>query len=689
MTPSEEQIRAPLQPTDWAVVAVILGCGMGFLAPGLAHPFMQSWDESVHQTVARGLYSTFFTPHLYGDPLQPTKPGDWMHGSIWLHKPTGPFWLGAIMLHVMGITPAALRSVSLLADLAAGLAIFFLGRPVVGRWISGGSAIVYLALPWLWTMTQGYQFGDVTDCTLAGAIALAMALLLRAVDRNSVVWAGAAGAAVGAAFLCKSGLGLTPLGVAMALAILRVLRLCAGPSWEAVFWMFFAAAVVAAPWNIYCASAFPAEFHAELGHTLGHLSNPGPDHAMWVRPLDTIVNEWNQLTFAPFPVALPTLAWICCVLRAFVRREPRVVALALWMTATWGVLSAASVKVPAVAWGVGPGVVLALGLLVDGARRSWPVALAACATFLTPWAIDHFPAVSHWRQHLPSILRQTRERPGLFEGLLLASAGALAGAGVALVLRRFQRADAVAGNLRRFGVLVSAVGVAVWSLSGARARAEVAGDAPGLVNAAKDIGLALGRVLPSNAVLDLRLDHGPNHSFADLEMMFFSGHMAYMNMNTQTLSTAEKKGYHRYLVSAVSEPFAPVEGLPPTCWWRAYDAARPSPLGPVPPGVDLLNAHADNVTIIGVASARDDAEHDTYALFARASPSLRSGPAVGFVLNSGKRVPSAGGELITHPGADLAKGWFIIPALGPHRTDVRAVTIGSREIPLPVAARAL
>ena len=58
-----------------------------------------------------GTFESFFTPHIYRDPLFPQPLGNWWAAHIWLHKPTGPFWLAAILMHVVGVTPLALRLV--------------------------------------------------------------------------------------------------------------------------------------------------------------------------------------------------------------------------------------------------------------------------------------------------------------------------------------------------------------------------------------------------------------------------------------------------------------------------------------------------------------------------------------------------------------------------------------------------
>ncbi|WP_223644203.1 hypothetical protein [Corallococcus sp. EGB] len=131
---------------DGLLAVALVVWGLAQLAPQLGHPAIFNWDEAIHQAAARGTHDTFFTPHIYKDPLYPS---DIRHGwaaHVWMHKPTGPFWFGVLMMYVVGVTPLALRLASLCG---------------------------HLALPFGWQLVQGRFFGDVTDCTLAGCNAVA------------------------------------------------------------------------------------------------------------------------------------------------------------------------------------------------------------------------------------------------------------------------------------------------------------------------------------------------------------------------------------------------------------------------------------------------------------------------------------------------------------------------------------
>src|SRR5215472_14993970 len=149
---------------DLPWLLVIMAAGLMRLAPGLAHPSIASWDESAHQAVTRGIRDTGL-PVIYKDPLLPIAPSDWLNAGVFLHKPILPFWLGALLMRITGVTPLALRIVSLCASLLAACVLFLLARRSLGRLLALVLAVAYLTLPFHWRLVQGYQFGDVTDCS--------------------------------------------------------------------------------------------------------------------------------------------------------------------------------------------------------------------------------------------------------------------------------------------------------------------------------------------------------------------------------------------------------------------------------------------------------------------------------------------------------------------------------------------
>ncbi|RKH49568.1 phospholipid carrier-dependent glycosyltransferase [Corallococcus sp. AB050B] len=667
---SEDSFRTKL---DALLVVALLLWGLAQLAPHLAHPAIYNWDEAMHQAAARGTHDTFFTPHIYKDPLYPSDIRHWWAANVWMHKPTGPFWFGALMMHVVGVTPLALRLASLLGHLAAGAAIYLIARRPAGRLWATLGAMGFLALPFGWQLVQGRFFGDVTDCTLAGCNALAVALLFHATREDSWRWGLAAGAVVGLGFLCKTGLALTPLGVGATLWALSRLRFCPGPRPGTVVAMVAAAGVVAAPWSLYSAWRWPELHDLESRVTRAHLfPDPAVDVGPWRRPLDAVLNEVNRTSLQPLANVLPLMAFGWLLVRAVRKRELETVGLALWVGATWLVLSLGTVKVPAIAWGAVPAVMAALAIAGSDARRHPVLAAVLLAGLATPLAIEHLPVLTRLRESLPASWEQTRTLPGLAEGLVLSLGVAVL---TAIVFRLARRP-----GWMTVGLGFAASAVLAWHLAltlpveKARYQAEHLEEL--YVSHTREVGLAVSRHTPKNSVLFAALDFDAPLNFENLNLMFWSGRMAYRR--APDVALARERGYHPYLVSPLAEPYAPVPGIPPQAALRAYDLEAPLPQpAPLPDGLTPLSVRQGNLEVLGFASRGLGHGLERYAFYVRAlgpPQPLRvtfHGPD-GIV----ERVLETGATL-RHPQALRGAAWFILPTLGPPRAKVTQLEFGA------------
>ncbi|RKG80006.1 dolichyl-phosphate-mannose--protein mannosyltransferase [Corallococcus exercitus] len=654
------------------LVAVVLW-GLAQLAPHLAHPAIYNWDEAMHQAAARGTHDTFFTPHIYKDPLYPSDIRHWWAANVWMHKPTGPFWFGALMMHVVGVTPLALRLASLLGHLAAGAAIYLIARRPAGRTWATLGAVGFLALPFGWQLVQGRFFGDVTDCTLAGCNALAVALLFHATRENSWRWGLAAGGVVGLGFLCKTGLALTPLGVAATLWALSRLRFCPGPRLGTVVAMVVAAGVVAAPWSLYSARRWPELHDLESRVTRAHLfDDPTVDVGPWRRPLDAVLNEVNRTSFQPLANVLPLIAFCWLLVRAVRKRELETVGLALWVGATWLVLSLGTVKVPAIAWGAVPAVLAALAIAGSDAWRHPTLAALLLAGLGTPLAIEHLPVLTRLRESLPPSWDQTRTLPGLAEGLVLAFCAAVL---TAIVFRLARRPQWMTVGLGGAASAVLAWHLAI-TLPVEKARYEDEHVDELYVSYSREVGLALSRHTPERSVVFAALDTDPPLSFENLSLMFWSGRMTYRR--APDVALARERGYHPYLVSPLAEPFAPVPGVPPQAALRAYDLEAPLPQpAPLPDGLTPLSVRQGNLEVLGFASRGVGHDRDRYAFYARAL-----GPPQ--PLRVTFHGPDGIVERVLEPGATLRNpqalrgaAWFVLPAVGPSRAKVTHLEFGA------------
>ncbi len=650
-----------MRRADLPWIALLAAWGAWLLLPGLAHPSLWNWDESIHQAVARGVYDSFFTPHVYPNHLYPEPTGwdYWVNGGVWLHKPPLPFWLGAIVMHAIGVTPLALRLVSAAGMIGASICLFLLLRSATARPWAALVAAAFLALPFGWKMVQGYQFGDVTDCTVTGFTLLSTLLLLLAVERDSTPLAAGAGAACGLAFLCKSALALTPMGVAAALWILGAAGFCKGPRTRSLAALLAAFVVIAVPWEIACAIRWPELNHREVVHTFGHLTGHTVEN--WVRPWDGIFNEIDQAELSPLPLALPLVAGLWLILRALRRRESVVLIAALWLWAEWIVLTAARVKVPAVAWTAVPAVFFALGVAVADAFGRPALAAALAGAFLGPSLAAHWPSLARLRLGLPRFFVETRDRPGLVEGLAVAAAALALG----LVILALRRVLPLLGRALGGLLAVGAAGLAAWALFVQVPRAQAAArdemETQSLSGYGREAGLAIGRASPEKSVIFLGVDRDPPSSFGVQELIFWSGRAVYRR--APDLSTARRAGWHSYLVTPVAQNLAEVPGVPAASWLRAYDLDAPAVPAALPPDLTPLRVREGDMTVLGYAAAPGDGRRGRYAFFVHAGGApqrlavrfhTRHGDENGFLdpAMSLTRIP---------PGAP----WFVLPALGP------------------------
>lgn len=696
---------------DVACLAVITAVALLLLAPDLGHPGIRDWDESIHQAVARGTLKTPLTPHLYEAPLYPTDPAHWWASGVWMHKPPAPFWFAAAVMKGVGVTPLAWRLGGLLGYLGAAWALFLLARGTTGRLWALVASLAFVSLPFGWKLTQGFFFGDATDLTLTGWVTVAMLLLVRGGERDRWGWWALAGAAVGVAVLCKSVLGLVPLGTGFLLGIGRLARLTPGPRLGHFLAMFASAAAVALPWNLYAARKWPAEFQASLAHTFGHISDAPAEVGPWVRPWDAIWNELMHAELQPLPVILPLVAAIVLGVRAVRHRELPVVATAIWLWATWIIHAFMAAKVPAQIWSAVPAVFFALAILIVQSLRSPVTAVAAITAVLTPWLIDALPFLGTIRAAFPPPFAQTRELPGLAEGLLLC--GVAAGVTAALQRSRLLLRPVppphvhsvfdpkpppvpkpelrTARGFTRVALAVAATLALATALLGWPPRALLATRAelyPELwISHSADLGPALDRALPEQSVLFQDVDADPRGVHEVQALMFYSGRMVYRG--PPDLTAAHAKGYHAFLVSPAGERFAPVGDVPAHAWLRAYDPLKPLEPTPLPAGLTLLNVEANGLHVFGYAAKRLDDRVARYAFYVSARGTVPGPLELTFILRDGQRLThSLAPEASLRRRERLARAdWFILPVLGPPLEMVAELQLGEAA-PVRVAADA-
>jgi 4-amino-4-deoxy-L-arabinose transferase-like glycosyltransferase len=659
---------------DWILCGLLVLWGAIRLLPGLAHPGIPRWDESAHQAVARGTYAEPWRPHIYGEHIYPYLPSDWMGAGVWLHKPPLPFWAGAIALRVVGITPLALRLVSFAADLAVALGLFLLMRRRVGRLLATLAGATFLSLDFTWTMTQGLLFGDVTDTTLAACVVLSILAIVRAAEQASELasmrWATLAGALVGMGYLCKSALALAPLGVAFVFLLLKRRGPGPGLGARAFAALVGAMAAVAVPWTVCSALAWPAQYRANAELVFAHLVE---DIWPWGRPIDGLLNEINEVELFPIPVSLSLLAgvWIAC--RAWAARRSVDIALAAWIWGSWIVLSLTPSKVPAHGYGVVPAVLAAIAVLVADARKRPVLAAATLGAMLASVLVPAWPSLGAVRSLVPQSLAQTRERPGMAEGLLLIAVAAVGAWLVAGLLRNPRWLRHLLGGAAVVFAL-ALLGVATPVVKRADERFRLA--TVGATSYTREVGRVLDRATPERSVLFINTERNPECCSEQHSLMFYSGRMAYRH--AADIVTAIGKGFAPYLISPLAEHYEPVPGVPANAWWRAYDLLMPrTEPAPLPEGITPLSVSTTSLDLLGIAVGPAVTGRDRWVLIARLTgPASDANLVLSFQARWGTELVPVELDNVLLDGSVLAQAsWFVLPFIGPPRHDVFTLSL--------------
>jgi 4-amino-4-deoxy-L-arabinose transferase-like glycosyltransferase len=672
-----------LSVADWLVCAGLVVWAMVRMLPGLDHPGLPRWDEAIHQAAARGVFDEPLRPHIFSDHLYYHPASNWWFAGVWLHKPPLPFWAAAFLMHFTGIRPLALRLVSVFADVAVALGLFFLMRRAVGRALSALAGFAYLSLPFTWVLTQGYFFGDATDTSLAACLVLSVLALVRTVDRSSLRWAAVTGAMLGLGYLCKSALALEPLGIAAGFYLLGRKRIARGLDAPALVTLAGTLVLVAAPWTAYSAWQWPRQYQANAQLIYAHLV---AELSPWGRPIDAIFNEINATELLPIPVACTLLAALWMAWRAWTSRRTLDIALALWIWPSWLVLSLTPSKVPAHAFGVVPAVLAAIVALISDARRRPVLAAASLAGLMAGVLVPRLPALSTVRRLIPASLPQTRAQPGLAEGLLLIL---LAAATAWLVVRLLRNpswlrvAMGSAGLAGALGLLAIAPPLVRQDQEAQRVLEM------GVIDYSREVGRALDLVTPKRSVIFANVDREPECCTQQHALIFYSGRMTYLI--AYDLETAAEHGYAPYLVSPLAEPFAPIGIVPAHAWLRAYDLSAPTDApAPLPSDATPLALRAGTLDLLGIACgpAVDDIDH--WVLFAQmAGEPKAASVSLVFRTRYGVVPVTASTEATMAGPAKLAKAaWFVLPFIGPRRADVLSLGLkDGRPLALPPLPR--
>lgn len=313
-----------------AVAALLI---RGYAATDRAlHP----WDERYHALVAKNLIETPLVPRLYPTPVLAYDYRVWTSNYIWMHKPPLTLWLQAASMKLLGVDERAMRLPSILASTSAVVVTFFIGRTLFNPAVGLLAAVFQTFNGFQVDLASGRRVSDHVDALLIFLFELGILLALLAARLSSVAAALCLGAACGAAYLTKSLPALLMLVVwgAIRLQTLRWMSVLRELGIAAVV-----AGVIAAPWTIYTAAAFPLESGHESVYAFRRITEVLEGHGgppWWY--LADMPRFFGELIFVPVGMAI----W--SGLRTKSSCEER--SLLLWTIIPYAVFSACATKAP-------------------------------------------------------------------------------------------------------------------------------------------------------------------------------------------------------------------------------------------------------------------------------------------------------------------------------------------------------
>ena len=660
---------ARLTRFDALLMVALVGVGLWFLLPDLAHDSEWNFDESFNQAVARHVYEHPFKPMLYPDPVHDTPEmyRDYWSPRIWLVKPVGGYWVTAALMLFVGKVPLAYRLAGLLGHLISALTVYVLGRRYAGRMLAFIAGLGLLALPLAWTFVQARFISDDLDVQLAGWVCGAMLSLFQSIRLRSLKWAALAGAFTGMGILVKFVLALTPLGVAFVLWALALARFCDGPRTREFLMMTFTTCAVALPWNLYAALKWPLAYsQGNLNELLIHLRpGAGSGHNQWARPVDAVFNEMILWLSSPLPQALTILAGVWLLVRAARSRDFVLVGLAAWLWATWLGHSLPATKQMHHLWNSVVPQFIALAMLTRDSLKRVPLAFAALGALATPVLVPKWPWLSVLRTYFPA---NSQSHGGdLIAGLQLLVLGLLLGFVVhALLFRR----------LRGAFMWVPGFAAACWFAwvtvhDGVVRQRELRAEAQPQFNAAfsKTVGQAIDALTPEQSVVLFDAGDAPGQ-IERHNMLFWSNRMVVPGRDPTDYPA---HGFHPYLVSAIAEPYEPLP-VPASAWLRAYDLTKPLPEpAPVPEGLTRLDVRVGNAEVVGYSSEPSLRGRARYAFIVRPNGDLRP-MRVRFTTAEGPVEVMTKATDALKPVGQLARAaWYVLPVVGP--SDVQRVDV--------------
>ena len=334
----------------------------------LGHKSLGGLDESCHAVVAKNLQKHLLKPTLIDTPYLHYFEAGWGGNHVWLHKPILPMWQSAFSMWFLGINTFALRLPSAILSTLAVWLTYLIGVELLTKRAALIAATAQAFSWFIMQATHGYLFSDMMDISLLFYCELGIYGVTRAVKTEKWRFVLLAGAGQGLAFLSKTYPAFIVTGVALAGWLAPSLRLAKKEDchlrWQHILGILGATLLVAGPWTLFTAIAYPIEFIISNRVTFSHFTK---DIQGWGAPWYQVFlytrDIFNLLTF-------PTLIAICYALpRLFREKNISICLLYAWGFGVFPPFLIATTKIPCATLMGAPALLLLLGNFVERTTR--------------------------------------------------------------------------------------------------------------------------------------------------------------------------------------------------------------------------------------------------------------------------------------------------------------------------------
>lgn len=248
--------------------------GFGF---ALMDWYLHPWDEQFHALVAKNMANgnPFHPVLLDGDQAQ-LDYRKWVNNETWLHKQPLFLWQIALSVKIFGANVLAVRLPSILLHAATTLFVFSIAKRYLSYFFAVLAAVLFGFSGLLNDYISGAMGMDHNDVAFVFYVTASFWAWLKYRETPTVKWLVLIGVFAAGAVLCK---WLTGLAVYAAWGFIVLFRERQLRSWKHLFGSFGVAVLIAAPWQIWCAVAFPKEFAWEMQYNSLHLFQSVELHA--------------------------------------------------------------------------------------------------------------------------------------------------------------------------------------------------------------------------------------------------------------------------------------------------------------------------------------------------------------------------------------------------------------------------